>query len=297
MSLLERLRSGDRLVSDGAMGTLLMEAGLQPGEAPEAMVLRAPDAVRGVAEAYLLAGADIVHTNTFGASSLKLAEVGLEDRAAEISRRAVELARDAVGESAYVSVSVGPCGRMLEPYGDTDEDTVFRSFLEQIEVARDAGADLVTVETMIDPREAVQAVRAAKHVADTLPVLVTLTFDLTPVGFRTVMGTSVAQAAEAVAGAGADVVGSNCGNGVEVMVEVARALRAATKAPLLIQANAGVPEIRDGAVFYPESAADFAAATPALLDAGVSIIGGCCGTTPEHIRAVKRAVQDHRQGS
>ena len=295
MSLLERLRSGDRLVSDGAMGTLLMEAGLQPGEAPEAMVLRAPDAVRGVAEAYLLAGADIVHTNTFGASSLKLAEVGLEDRAAEISRRAVELARDAVGESAYVSVSVGPCGRMLEPYGDTDEDTVFRSFLEQIEVARDAGADLVTVETMIDPREAVQAVRAAKHVADTLPVLVTLTFDLTPVGFRTVMGTSVAQAAEAVAGA--DVVGSNCGNGVEVMVEVARALRAATKAPLLIQANAGVPEIRDGAVFYPESAADFAAATPALLDAGVSIIGGCCGTTPEHIRAVKRAVQDHRQGS
>jgi len=287
---LERLATGERLVSDGGIGTLLMEAGLRVGECPEAMIFRDPDAVRAVAAAYAEAGADVVHTDTFGASPLKLEDAGLADRVSEINAAAVSLARDAAEERAYVSLSVGPSGRLLEPYGDTDEDTVFESFLRQMEPALDAGADLVTVETMIDVREAVLAVRAAKATSDSITVVATLTFEPTPRGFHTIMGTSIQDAARELAAAGADIVGSNCGNGVDVMVQIARAFRAATGLPLLIQANAGTPEVDDGRVRYPETPEDFEAAAASLIDIGVSVIGGCCGTTPEHVRAIRRAV-------
>jgi 5-methyltetrahydrofolate--homocysteine methyltransferase len=270
-----------------------MASGLAPGEPPEVMVLRAPDAVRAVAAAYVEAGADVVHTDTFGASPLKLAEAGLGDRCGPINRAAVEAARAAADGRALVSLSVGPSGRILEPYGNTAEDEVLASFRLQLEAALDAGPDLVTVETMIDPREAVLAVRAARALAPDLPVVATMTFDPTPVGFRTVMGTSVEAAARALVDAGADVVGSNCGNGVEAMVGVARAFRDATDAPLMIQSNAGKPELRGGAVHYPETPEDFAHFTPELLAAGVSVVGGCCGTGPDHVRAIKAAILAH----
>lgn len=287
---LERVRNGERLVADGAFGTLLMESGLRPGEAPEGMVLRDPDAVRRVTAAYLEAGADIVHANTFGATPLKLADAGLGGRCEEIVRTALELARAAVGNRALVSLSVGPTGRLLEPYGDTTEGAVLESFREQMDAALAAPPDLVTVETMTDPREAVLAIRAVRDALPDVPLLATMTFDATPRGFRTVMGTDIAAAAAALQGAGADVVGSNCGNGVEVMLDVARRFREVTDAPLVIQANAGTPELRGGAVRYPETPGLFARAVPALVDADVSIIGGCCGTTPAHIRAVREAL-------
>jgi 5-methyltetrahydrofolate--homocysteine methyltransferase len=278
------------MVSDGAMGTILMEAGLAAGECPEAMVFRDPGAIRGVAQAYIEAGADVVHTCTFGGSALKLEAAGLSERVSEVNAGAVELARDACAGRAHVSVSVGPCGRLLEPYGDVTEDHVFESFVQQLAPALAAGADLVTVETMIDAREAVLAIRAAKSVSGRIPVIATMTFNPTPRGFRTMMGTTIDEAARILAHAGADVVGSNCGNGISVMVDVARAFRTATELPLIIQANAGVPEVADGKVRYPETPEDFAAAVPGLLRAGVSILGGCCGTRPAHVSAFRDAL-------
>jgi len=287
---LERLADGERFVSDGAMGTLLMERGLGAGEAPEAMLLRDPEALRAVTQAYVEVGADVVHTSTFGGSALKLEEAGLSERVSEINARAVEVASAASAGRAYVSVSVGPCGRLLEPYGDIDEESVFESFVRQLEPALEAGADLVTVETMIDAREAALAIKAAKSVSSRTPVLATATFNATPVGFRTLMGTTVDEVARILADAGADVVGSNCGNGIMVMVDIARDFRAATELPLMIQANAGIPEVAEGSARYPETPDDFAAAVPSFLDTDVSILGGCCGTTPAHVQAMKEAL-------
>jgi 5-methyltetrahydrofolate--homocysteine methyltransferase len=267
-----------------------MEVGLEAGESPEAMVLRDPGALRGLAQAYAETGADVVHACTFGGSALKLEASGLLGRISEVNAGAVELARDACAGRAYVSVAVGPCGHLLEPYGDVDEGRVFESFVRQLEPALGAGADLVTVETMMDAREAVLAIRAAKSVSSRIPVLATMTFNPTPRGFRTIMGTTVEEAAQVLAGAGADVVGSNCGHGIQVLVDVARAFRSVTELPLIIQANAGVPEMTDGKVRYPETPDDFAGAVPELLEAGVSIMGGCCGTTPAHVQAVREAL-------
>jgi len=289
-TLLERLSAGRPLVSDGAMGTLLMDAGLERGACPDEISLTNPAALSRIAGTYAEAGADLVHTNTFGASPLKLAEYGLDGRTGNINRCAVEAARAGVGDGAWVSGSVGPCGRILEPYGDVSEEEVHDGFVRQIEALVAGAVDAVTIETMIDLREAVLAVRAARSVNPDLPVLASMTFQATPRGFYTVMGTNVEEAANGLIEAGADIVGSNCGNGIGLMVEIAQAFRAATEQPLLIQANAGVPELKAGLVHYPETPEDFAAALPALVAAGVSVIGGCCGTDPEHIRAIRSAI-------
>jgi 5-methyltetrahydrofolate--homocysteine methyltransferase len=287
---LERLAAGERMVSDGAFGTQLMAAGLPPGTAPETAIFSDPDTVRAVAAAYADAGADIVHTNTFGGSPLRLAEANLEERTEEINRLAVSLAREGASGRAYVAVSCGPSGRILTPYGDAEPDAVLASFLRQLGAGVEAGADLVTVETMIDVREAVLAVRAARQVSESIPVLVTLTFNSTPHGFRTVMGTSVEQAVDELSAAGADVVGSNCGNGSDVMVELTGTFRAVTDLPLLMQSNAGLPEVSEGSVRYPETAEEFTAAAARFYEAGATIVGGCCGTTPQHIRAIRQVL-------
>lgn len=288
--LLERLGRGDRLVGDGALGTMLMARGLTPGTPPEWFVLHRPDVLREIARAYADAGADLVTTDTFGASRLNLAAYGLAERAREINRTAVELVREAVAGRALVSASVGPTGRILAPVGETPSEEVRAAFEEQVSAQAAAGADLVCVETMTDLGEATLAVEAAKKVAPGLPVIATMTFDATPRGFFTIMGVTVAQAARGLAAAGADVVGSNCGNGIERMVEIARAFRGATALPLAIQANAGLPETREGRLVHPETPEFMAARVPALVEAGVSIVGGCCGTTPAHVRAIRRAL-------
>lgn len=288
--LLERLAAGRPLVSDGAMGTLLMDAGLRQGACPDEMSLSNPAALSRISGAYATAGADLVHTNTFGASPLKLAEYGLDGRTEDINRAAVEAARAGVGPETLVAASMGPSGRVLEPYGDAAEADVFDSFLRQATAVVEAGVDAITVETMIDLREAVLAVRAARAAGPGVPVLASMTFQETPKGFYTVMGTSVGDAAAGLLDAGADVVGSNCGNGMALMVLIARAFGDATDRPLLIQANAGVPQVEGGVVRYPETPEDFAAAVPALVAAGVSVLGGCCGSDPAHIRALRGAL-------
>jgi len=289
--LLDRLRGGEILVSDGAVGSLLIARGLEPGQCPDLISVERPEILAEIASLYIDAGANLLTTNTFGASPLKLADYGLEERTESINRGAVVIARAAAGNHAYVSASVGPSGKILEPYGDTREEDVYRSFESQMKALD--GADVVCVETMSDLREATLAVRAAKTALPGVPVMATMTFDPTPRGFFTIMGTNVAAAAAGLEEAGADVVGSNCGNGLDTMIAIAEAFAEATSLPILIQSNAGQPILEAGVVSYPETPEFFADRTGALVAAGASIIGGCCGTGPDHIRAVRRTVDAH----
>jgi 5-methyltetrahydrofolate--homocysteine methyltransferase len=294
--LLERIAAGEVLIADGAIGTLLLERGLAPGACPESFNLSHPELLESIARLYLQAGAEILQTNTFGGSPLKLARYGLDDQTEAIHHAAVAAVRRAVGHRAYVSGSCGPCGRMLKPYGDTDPDRIRASFERQMRALAEAGVDLFCVETMTDLAEAVLAVRAAKSVAPELPVVATMTFDRTRRGFFTIMGNGIAPAAAALVEAGADLVGSNCGNGIEAMVEIAGEFRRCTAQPLIIQSNAGLPEIEDGVAVYPETPEYMAERARELLASGVSVLGGCCGTTPAHIAALKAMVRDAMRG-
>ena len=292
--LMSRLRAGEVLVADGAMGTLLFEHGLPPGECPESLNLSAPARLEEVARLYADAGADLVQTNTFGGSSLSLARYGLDGQTEAINAAAVAAVRRAVGRRAYVSGSCGPCGRTLLPYGDTAPGEVYASFERQVRALIEAGVDILCIETMTDVREAQLAVRAARNVSATIPIMATMTFDATPRGFFTIMGTDIRTAAAGLAEAGADVVGSNCGSGSEHMVSVAREFRAHTELPLLIQPNAGLPRAVGERVVYSETPAFMARHAKVLIELGVSIVGGCCGTTPAHIRAIREAVDGPR---
>lgn len=288
--LTARLARGDVLVGDGALGTLLMARGLAPGTPPESFVLERPEVLREIARLYLDAGADLVTTDTFGASALNLASYGLGERAAEINRAAVSLAREAAAGRAYVSASVGPTARLLAPLGDVTPEQVRAAFEEQMRAQAEAGADLFCIETMSDLEEALLAVRAGRAVAPRLPIVASMSFDATPRGYFTIMGVPVERAASELSQAGVDVVGSNCGNGSERMVEIARAFREATNLPLVIQANAGLPQTVGGRLVYLETPQDMASRVPDLLATGVQIVGGCCGTTPGHVRALRAAV-------
>jgi 5-methyltetrahydrofolate--homocysteine methyltransferase len=277
-------------VADGAWGTQLMERGLKPGESPEALNISRPEMLAEIAGLYIDAGAEMLTTNTFGGSPLRLVAHALDSRAEEINRAAVEAIRPVAFGRAHVSGSVGPCGHLLKPYGDTAPDVVAESFERQIGALVDAGADVICVETMIDLREAELAVRAARSASSKIPIIATMTFDPTPRGFHTTMGVTVKQACSALVDAGADLVGSNCGNGLETMIELAREFMAHADVPVVIQSNAGLPDYEDGELVYPESPEFMGSRVGELVALGVSVIGGCCGTGPDHIREIRSAV-------
>ena len=274
---------------------MLLERGLRPGQPPESLTLTRPEVLEEVARLYLDAGADLLETNTFGGSPLKLALHGLEAETERFNREAVRAVRRVAEGRAYVAASVGPSGRLAEPYGDTSATALSESFRRQVAALVAAGADCICVETMTDLVEATLAVRAAKDIAPTIPVLATMTFDPTPRGYFTIMGVTVPAAAAGLEQAGADAVGSNCGNGVEHMVAIAREFRAASRLPVVIQPNAGLPRTVGGRTVYDETPEFLADKAKELVALGVSIIGGCCGTTPDHIRAL-RAVVDAARG-
>jgi 5-methyltetrahydrofolate--homocysteine methyltransferase len=288
--LLDRLAQGQVLLSDGAMGTLLLQRGLKPGQAPEALNLDQPELLAEIAAAYAAAGSDLLHTNSFGGSPLKLAAHGLEAQAEAINRAAAQAAVTGAAGRAIVSGSIGPCGQLLQPYGDADPEAVKAGFLLQARALLAGGAQALTIETMSDVAEAVLAVGAARQAGPDVPILATMTFDPTPRGWFTIMGQDIPTVAAALAEAGADVVGANCGQGPAGLLEIAREFAAACRLPLMIQANAGLPELREGKVVYPATPADMAAYLPELVDAGVKIVGGCCGTTTEHIAAMRRVL-------
>lgn len=291
-SLLERIAQGEVLISDGAMGTFLHAKGLGAGECPESWCVSHPDVVKGIAEAYIAAGADIVETNSFGGSAFKLKMYGLGDRVGEFNRAAAALAKEAMGGRGYVAASVGPTGHIVEEEGgDVTAAQLYEAFKEQVMALAQGGADAICVETMSSLREAVEAVRAAKE-NTTLPVICTFTFEPGVKGFRTMMGLRPDRAAREAAAAGADVVGANCGNGIVNMIEIARGMRAAMPgAPILVHANAGAPVVEDGKAVFKETPEFMAERIGELIAAGVNIVGGCCGTTPEHIAAMGRAAR------
>ena len=289
-NLKDRLKRGDVIVGDGAWGTMIMQRGLKHGEAPESVNLSDAGILNEIAGLYLDAGAEIITTNTFGASTLRLQPSALDDKADEINRKGVEIIRKAVGGQAYVSASVGPTGKLIAPYGKTKPDEVYASFVNQIGALLAAGPDMICVETMTDLQEAVLAVQAARSLSAEIPIMATMTFDETPRGFFTIMGVSIEKAAKGLEAAGATIVGSNCGNGIEKMITIAGAFKEHTSLPVAIQANAGLPFVQDGQTTYPETPAFMAEKSLKLLEIGVQVIGGCCGTTPEHIRALRKVI-------
>lgn len=286
----KKLESSRVLVGDGAMGTLLFEQGLKTGACPEKYNLTRPEIVKSIARDYYRAGADIIQTNTFGGTPLKLATYGLEDKTDEINRLAVEHVRSQIGENAHVSGSCGPTGHILKPYGDTEPEKVYESFKRQTRVLIDSGVDLICIETMTDISEAVLALKAVRDQNREIPVIATMTFDPTDNGFFTIMGVTVAEAVERLTEAGADLIGSNCGNGIEKMIQIAREFVAISDKPVVIQSNAGLPRLQNGEVIYPETAEFMAEKAQELIAMGVKVIGGCCGTGPDHIKAFRQVV-------
>jgi 5-methyltetrahydrofolate--homocysteine methyltransferase len=280
------------LILDGAMGTMLQERGLKPGQSPEELNLTMPDVVAAVHQAYLDAGADILVSNSFGGSREKLSHYGLEGRLAEINAASVQIARKVAGDRAFVAASIGPTGRFVEPVGDLTFDEMAAIFREQAQALIDAGADLITLETFLDIKEIRAAVIAIRELSTAIPVIAMLTFDDNG---RSVLGTSPEAAAITLEAVGADIVGSNCGLGVDGIYDILAAMRRVTSLPLISQANAGLPLLVDGKTVFPGTPADMTAYHDRLLALGVRIIGGCCGTTPAHIQAMKAALVGKEQ--
>lgn len=269
---------------DGAMGTMLQQAGLPAGTPPEKMNLTTPQAVEAVHAAYAAAGADVLTANTFGASRRKLGE----DPAPYITA-AIAAARRAAGTDKYIALDVGPLGTLLEPFGEMTFDEAYAMFAEIMEAGAAAGADLILIETISDLLEAKAALLAAKE-RTSLPVFVTMTFGEDG---RTFLGVDPAAAAVTLTSLGADVIGVNCSAGPRELRPVLQEFLRHTHLPVMIQPNAGLPRLEDGETVYDVSPKEFAQWATLFLKDGVSILGGCCGTTPDHIRAL-RALLDQR---
>ena len=293
-TIVSALAAGGPLVSDGAWGTMLQSSGLQPGQCPELWNIEHPDRVYRIAAQYAEAGADMLETNSFGGTRFKLQHYGVEQRCIEINEAAARLSRTAAGEQRWVLGSVGPTGKMLL-LGDVTPEQLYDAFAEQVTALYHGGCDAICVETMSDVEEARLAVRAARE-RTPLEVIATFTFEQTVNGeYRTMMGTSPREAVAAMIDAGADIVGTNCGNGFARMIDIVREIRAAFgEIPILVHANAGLPVHRDGADYYSDTPQIMAELAPQLVSAGASIVGGCCGTGPQHIKAISDAIRTAR---
>lgn len=286
-NFLDRLKSGQVLVSDGATGTNLQKRGLPRGMAGEQWVIDQPEQIQRLYGDFIEAGSDIILTCTFGGTSIRLEHAGLADQVETINRRAVELARAAAqGTNTLVAGSIGPTGQLLKPYGPLEEQAAVAAFAQQARLLTDAGADLLVIETQFDLGEAHAAVQAVRSVSP-LPLVCSFSFDR---GTRTMMGVKPAQAGAALVELGVDVVGINCGRSLDENLNALKELRAAITLPIWFKPNAGLPRLDDGGnPVYDVAPHAMGALVPEWLAAGAQVLGGCCGTSLDHLREIAKA--------
>jgi 5-methyltetrahydrofolate--homocysteine methyltransferase len=289
--IVSELKKGRVLVSDGAWGTFLQQKGLKPGECPEEWNISRPDDVLDIARSYFEAGSDMVETNSFGGSRFKLAKFGFEDKVFAFNKAAAEISRKAAGPDRFVLGSVGPTGKLLLMEEVTEEE-LYEAFKEQSMALEAGGVNAIMIETMTDLEEARIAVKAAKENTG-CEVFCTMTFEkIIGGGYRTMMGISPSEMAATLVEAGADLIGTNCGNGIEDMIGMVKEIRQVNSSiPVLVHANAGMPRYEDGKTTFPESPDEMAFRVKEIIEAGANIVGGCCGTTPDHICKVREVVK------
>jgi 5-methyltetrahydrofolate--homocysteine methyltransferase len=282
------------LVIDGAMGTMLQENGLKSGECPELWNITHPEIVKKIHSSYLEAGADIILTNTFGSNGVKLLKVKQQHQLKEINKQAVKIAREVVEEyhkknprQVFIAASVGPTGEILEPIGTLKTSEAYQGYKDQIEEMKSSGVDMVVLETFYNLDEIKIALKAVKENSD-LPVFASMTFEE---GMKTIYGVTPEQAVEELFEEEADGVGANCGSGPELLYKILTRMRIITNSPLLVEPNAGIPYLKNNKVIYPAAPEEMAEYAEKFLQLKVNIIGGCCGTTPEHIRAISNKVK------
>jgi 5-methyltetrahydrofolate--homocysteine methyltransferase len=288
-TLKKRIQSGEMLLCDGAWGTQMQKLGLQLGDCPEEWNVTRADTIKEIAREYFKCGIDLCLTNTFGGNRYRLVRHGFADQMREFNRAGAALSRQVADEfKGVVAASVGPTGEYIEPEGMLSKKEMYDAYFEQIAALKEGGADAVCIETMYVLDEALVAIEAAK--AHGLFCMACMTFDSTPDGYKTMLGTTVEEATRALDSSSAEVIGTNCGNGITDMVKIARQMRSFTKKPLMVKSNAGLPEMVDGKAIYHETPAMMAASIAELKQLGTAIIGGCCGTTPEHIRTFRAEI-------
>ncbi len=290
-TFLESLQNG-RLLFDGAMGTQLIAAGMKRGDCAEQWTLNAPETITDIHRNYRRAGARVITTNTFTATRHHLEHTGLQERIIEINATAVKLARDAGGDTGFVAGDIGPTGRMFPPVGDASTELITELFSQQIESLDYAHPDLLLIETQYDLREAICGLKAARSISR-LPVGITMTFNRNRRGYFTMFGDSVEKCIHALKEEGADFIGSNCTLSPDDMIPLAEIL-VGSGLPVLIQPNAGQPIVEGDTVHYNVSPDDFSRSIRELLNRDIHAVGGCCGTTPDHIRAMDQVIKEIR---
>jgi 5-methyltetrahydrofolate--homocysteine methyltransferase len=287
ISILQRLVSGEVLIADGATGTMLQAAGLPTGTPGEAWVLEQPEEIKRLHRAYVEAGSQLILTTTFGGTRARLKAAGLDPQMADINRRAAELARQVVGDEGYVGGDIGPTGEMMAPLGPLTYDVAVELFAEQVQALAAGGVDCIYIETMSDLNEAKAAVKGAQQGCD-LPVFCTFSFDTHG---RTSMGVSPTQAAQAMAALGVSASGANCGHAPEELLDILSQMRqVAPDAYLIAKPNAGVPRMIKRQVVYDATPERMAELARRYVELGARIVGTCCGSSPEHIAAIREAV-------
>jgi 5-methyltetrahydrofolate--homocysteine methyltransferase len=288
--LLSRLRAGEMILADGAWGTRMQAMGLQGGDCPEEWNITRPDAIRQIAREYFQAGSDFCLTNTFGGTKYRLMRHGFADKVREFNRAGVELCVEVAKEfDRPIGASVGPTGEFIEPEGMLSQKEMRIAFREQMEALRAGGADFVCIETMYVVDEAIAAIKAARELD--LFCAACMTFDSDGRGgYQTMTFSSVEESVHALDLAGADIIGTNCGNGIVDMIKIAARMRSITSKPLMVKSNAGLPKQIDGKLVYLETPQMMAEKIAELRSIGVGIVGGCCGTTPEHIAMFRKAI-------